>query len=140
PMKAWLPGLSRSEPYGGLLRLGAARRTRGKPRRRRQLRTRRRWTPLSLFRAPIPQPVALVVVLGGLYALATSRVFAISRLQVVGNADLPLGLFRRDCGCVGASIFLAQPAAIRRRLRRIPWVDVRGVYARLPDRLVIDAT
>jgi hypothetical protein len=84
--------------------------------------------------------VALAVVLGGFYALATSRVFAITQVQAVGDAGLPVGLFRRDCGCLGASIFLTQPAAIRGRLRRIPWVDVRWVSARLPDRLVIAAT
>src|ERR671931_269576 len=140
-MKAWLPGLSRSPQYGGLTLLGAARRSRGRPRRRRrQMKTRRRVTWRSLFAAPIPQLVALAVVLGGFYALATSRVFAIAQVQVVGAADLPVGLFRRYCDCLGASIFLAQPAAIRGHLGRIPWVDVRGVSARLPDRLVIDAT
>jgi hypothetical protein len=140
-MKAWLPGLSRSPQYGGLTLLGAARRGRGRPRRRRrQMKTRRRVTWRSLFVAPIPQLVALAVILGGCYALATSRVFAITQVQAVGDAGLPVGLFRRDCGCLGAGIFLTQPAAIRGRLRRIPWVDVRWVSARLPDRLVIAAT
>jgi hypothetical protein len=84
--------------------------------------------------------MALAVILGGFYALATSRVFAITQVQAVGDAGLPVGLFRRDCGCLGASIFLTQPAAIRGRLHRIPWVEVRWVSARLPDRLVIAAT
>jgi hypothetical protein len=140
-MKAWFPGLLRSPQYGGLTLLGAARRSRGRPRRRRrQMKTRRRVTWRSLFAAPLPQLIALVMVLGGFYALATSRVFAITQVQVVGDAGLPAGLFRRDCDCLGASIFLTQPAAIRGRLRRIPWVDVRWVSARLPDRLVIAAT
>jgi hypothetical protein len=104
------------------------------------MKTRRRATWRSLVVAPIPQLVALAVVLGGFYALATSRVFAITQVQAVGDAGLPVSLFRRDCGCLGASIFLTQPAAIRGRLRRIPWVDVRWVSARLPDRLVIAAT
>ena len=150
-MKAWLPGLSRSpqgpDPRRGspagrsLTLLGAARRTRGQPRRRRrQMKTRRRWTWRSLFAAPIPQLVALAVVLGGFYALATSRVFAITQVRAVGAADLPVGIFRRYCGCLGANIFLTQPSAIRGRLGRIPWVEVRSVSVRLPDRLVIDAT
>ena len=140
-MKAWFPGLLRSPQYGGLTLLGAARRSRGRPRRRRrQMKTRRRVTWRSLFAAPLPQLVALAVVLGGFYALATSPLFAITQVQAVGDAGLPVGLFRRDCGCLGASIFLTQPAAIRGRLRRIPWVDVRWVSARLPDRLVIAAT
>jgi hypothetical protein len=104
------------------------------------MKTRRRATWRSLFAAPLPQLVALAVVLGGFYALATSRVFAITQVQAIGDAGLPVGLFRRDCGCLGASIFLTQPAVIRGRLHRIPWVEVRWISARLPDRLVIAAT
>src|SRR5207245_3816820 len=124
-----LSGLSRS-PHGpdprrgspagrSLTLLGAARRTRGQPRRRRrQMKTRRRATWRSLFKAPIPQLVALALVLGGFYALATSRVFAIAQVQAVGGAELPVGLFRRYCGCLGASIFLTQPTAIRAAVGR----------------------
>src|SRR5437763_11953275 len=149
-MKAWLPTQWRSAQDSAPLRghpagrsltlLEAPRRTRGKPRRRRRrIKTRRRWTWRVLVEAPIPQLVALAVVLGGFYALATSHVFAIAQVQV-GGAHLPAGLFRRSCRCVGANIFLAQPAAIRAAVSRIPWVDVRQVSAYLPDRLVIDAT
>lgn len=121
--------------------LAQPRRSTGKPlRQRRHLKTRRRWTWRSLFQPPIPQLAVLAVVLAGLYALATSAVFAISTVQVVGGNALPVTLLRQSCGCLGTNIFLTQPEAIRRRLNRIAWVDVRQVYARLPDRIVIDAS
>jgi hypothetical protein len=120
--------------------LAAPRRARGTPlRRRRQMKTRRRWTWRSLFHTPIPQLVVLVLVLGGFYALATSRVFAIRTVQVNGAPAAQSELFRRYCDCVGQNIFLTRPEDVRWRLGRIPYVDVTDVYARLPDRIVIDA-
>lgn len=116
-------------------------RARGRPlHRRRQMKTRRKWTWRSLLHAPIPQLVLLVMVLGGLYALATSRVFAISEVQVVGDAGLPATLLRQHCACVGANIFLTRPSDVRQRLSSIIWLDIHQVFARLPDRLVIDAS
>lgn len=122
--------------------LAVPRRGRGEPlHRRRQVKTRRRWTWRSLLHAPIPQLVALVLVLGGLYALATSRLFSISTLQTVGDSSLTTGSIRAACDCVGANIFLTRPEDIHTRLTaRLPWIDVRQVYARLPNRVVIDAT
>lgn len=110
------------------------------PRQRRRVKTRRRWTWRSLFHAPIPQLTLLAVALVGLYALATSRVFTISTVQVVGDEALPRDLLRQQCGCLGANIFLARPDTMRQQLSRLAWVDIRQVYARLPDRVVIDAT
>ncbi len=121
--------------------LTATRRGSGRPlRRRRQMRTRRRWTWRSLFRAPIPHVTALVLVLGGLYLLATSSVFAISRVEVYGDNALPVALVSRTCRCVGSNIFLTRTDDVRRRLSAIAWLDVRNVYARLPDRLAVEAT
>jgi hypothetical protein len=71
--------------------------------------------------------------------VASSHIFTITTVQAVGDNDLPVQLFRQDCGCVGANIFLARPEDIRWRLGRVPWVNVRHVYARLPNRIVVDA-
>lgn len=121
--------------------LTTAGRARGKPlHRRRQMKTRRKWTWRSLLHAPIPQLVLLVMVLGGLYALATSRVFAISEVQIVGDNGLPATLLRQRCACVGSNIFLTRPGDVRRRLSSIIWLDVHQVFTRLPDRLVVDAS
>jgi len=122
--------------------LAVPRRGRGEPlRRRRQVKTRRRWTWRSLLHAPIPQLVALLLVLGGLYGLATSRLFSISTVQAVGDSSLTTDAIRAGCECVGANIFLTRPEDVRARLTaRLPWIDVRQVYTRLPDRLVVDAT
>lgn len=120
--------------------LTAPRRARGTPlRHRRQVKTHRRWTWRSLLHAPIPQLVVLVLVLGGLYALATSRVFAIATVQVNGAPAQQSALFRRYCACMGHNIFLTRPSDVRWHLGQIPYVDVSDVYARLPDRIVIDA-
>ncbi len=116
------------------------RRGRGRPHRgRRQMRTRRRWTWRSLLHTPFPQLAALAVVLGGLYWLATSPVFAVTKVQAVGGSSVPQALLQDSCQCLGANIFLERPSDIQRRLERIPWITVRGVYGRLPNRIVIDA-
>lgn len=118
----------------------SVRRTRGEPlRQRRQMKTRHRWTWRSLFRPPIPQLTALAVVFCALYGVATSRLFSITTVQATGQPGLPVNLFRQYCGCAGDNIFLARPDDIRWRLGRIPWVNVRRVYARLPNRIVVDA-
>lgn len=92
-----------------------------------------------LLRAPIPQLVVLAIVLGGLYALATSPVFSITRVEALGMPQLQ-GLVEKDCSCLNHNIFLARPDAIHHRLSAsIPWVDVRQVYGRLPNRIVVDA-
>lgn len=114
---------------------------RGRPMRgRRQMRTRRRWTWRTLLHAPIPHLVVLAVVLGGLYALATSSVFAIKTVDAVGAPELQY-LVQQNCACLERNIFFERPDAIRARITsNVPWVDVRQVYARLPNRIVIDAT
>ena len=112
---------------------------RGQPvRGRRQMRTRRRWTWRTLLRAPIPQLVALAVVLGGLYALASSSVFNIKTVEAVGAPELQ-GLVQENCACLDRNIFFERPDTIRARIgASLPWVDVRKVYARLPNRIVVD--
>ncbi len=112
---------------------------RGQPvRGRRQMRTRRRWTWRTLLRAPIPQLVALAVVLGGLYALANSPVFDIRIVATTGASDLQ-PLVQEHCHCIDRNIFFERPDAIRARIAaNLPWVDVRQVYARLPNRIVVD--
>lgn len=122
--------------------LAIQRRGRGEPlRRRRKMKTRRRWTWRSLLHAPIPQIAVLALVLVGLYVLATSRLFSINTVQVLGDTNLPSDRIRLDCRCVGNNIFLTRPEDVRAHLlARMPWLDVRQVYARLPNRVVVDAT
>lgn len=117
-----------------------SRRGRGKPLQRRQMRTHRKWTWRRLLHAPVPQLVALAVVLCGLYFFATSRVFAVTTVDVVGDSNLPTELLQQTCQCLDDNIFLAQPPAIETRLKTIPWLDVHSVYGRLPNRIVIDAS
>jgi len=112
---------------------------RGQPgHRRRQMRTRRRWTWRTLLRAPIPQLVALAVALGGLYALANSPVFDVKTVEAVGAPEL-LPLAQANCACLDRNIFFERPDRIRGLIAaNLPWVDVRRVYARLPNRIVVD--
>jgi hypothetical protein len=121
--------------------LAAPKRTRGRPlqNRRRPTHVRRKWTWRSLLQPPLPQLAALVIVLGSLYAFATSPVFAVATVQVVGQDNLPELALKQACDCTGRNIFLLPLDAIRQRLTRVAWVDVSNVYARLPDRIVIDA-
>ncbi len=121
--------------------LAVPKRTRGRPlqQRRRRPRVRRRWTWRSLLQPPLPQFAALVIVLGSLYAFATSPVFAVATIKVVGQDNLPDLALQRACECTGSNIFLLPLDAIKRRLARVAWIEVRDVYARLPDRIVIDA-
>jgi len=113
---------------------------RGRPLRGgRQMRTRRRWTWRALLRAPIPQFVALAVVLGGLYALANSPVFAVKTVDAVGAPELQ-SLVQANCHCLDRNIFFERPDRIRALIgAALPWIEVRQVYARLPNRIVVDA-
>jgi len=114
---------------------------RGRPLRGgRQMRTRRRWTWRALLRAPIPQLAALAIVLGGLYALANSPVFSIKTVDAVGAPELQ-PLAQANCHCLDRNIFFERPDRIRALISAaLPWVEVRRVYARLPNRIVVDAT
>lgn len=114
-----------------------SRRGRGQPAPRgRQMRTYRRWTWRSLLRTPFPQLLALVVVLCALYIFGTSRLFAVTRVEAVGQPSLT-GLLREECKCIGSNIFLTQPSDIRARLNTIAWINVGQVSARLPDRIEV---
>ena len=137
-MSSRVPLVSGTKPA----RLAVLRRSRGQPiHGRRQMKTRRRWTWRAFLHGPIPQLLALLLVLGGVYGLATSRMFSITVVQAVGDNGLPDRVLRQNCQCLGANIFLTRPLEIRTRLgQRLPWLDVRSVYARLPDRLIIDVS
>jgi len=110
----------------------------GRQMRTRQMRTRHRWTWHALLRRPIPHLFVLALLFGGLYALATSRIFAVTAVEGGGDPHVPVSLLRAACACVGKNIFLIRPAQIQGRLGQTPWLDVRQTYARLPNRVIID--
>lgn len=109
-------------------------------RRRRQVRTRRRFGWTWMRHLPLLWLAALASCAFLTYYVVGSGTFSVRTVRANGTlTSQETAEIEAQCGCVGANIFALRVATIERNLARIPTLQVTRVYTRLPNQVIVDA-
>jgi hypothetical protein len=111
-----------------------------RPRRRRIIRTRRRFGWGWIRRLPLLWIGAVVVCAFLVYFFAGSGIFSVRTVMADHLAPGDVARITRQCGCVGDNIFMVRSDEIKRRLAAIPTLRIGRVYTRLPNQVIVEAT
>ena len=109
-------------------------------RRRRQVRTRRRFGWTWMRHLPLLWLAALAFCAFLTYYVVGSGTFSVRTVRANGGlTPQETAEIEAQCGCIGANIFAVRVAMIERNLARIPTLHVTRVYTRLPNQVIVDA-
>jgi len=109
-------------------------------RKRRQVRTRRRFGWTWMRHLPLLWLAALAFCAFLTYYVVGSGTFSVRTVRANGAlTSQETAEIEAQCGCIGANIFAVRVAMIERNLARIPTLQVTRVYTRLPNQVIVDA-